>query len=443
MTRRTPRGPRAQVTAPAVTTTPASAPAAPASPAIPPATAPHDATTETHVSTRTVDVPALLNRLQVVAVAACLLFAVATATLQLLAWHANRAAADDTEQLVRVQNIQSTLFRADALATNAFLVGGLEPPAQRKAYDTAIDQVSASIADAAEAQPADRNALAALNTSVNHYAATVEQARANNRQGFPVGAEYLRTASNQLRTEAVPIVAELVDANSQRAEDEMHGQHPPWFLLVGAVALLALYLVNRQLASRFRRRFNLGLVGAAAVVLILTLVAVFVSTGQRSDNESLLSGSYRTAVDEATARTAGNDAKSNESLRLIARGSGQAFEDAWKAASTTVEAKTTAGDDWAAYVAVHERIVKLDNDGRWDAAVALATTSAPGGSTAALETFDRHAQAVVTDNGSSTVDTLRSGNGGVLALAIVTLLLGLVAAGAATWGIGQRRREYA
>ena len=56
---------------------------------------------------------------------------VITAGLQVLAWQANRAAADNTEQLVRVQNIQSTLFRADALATNAFLIGGLEPPAQR------------------------------------------------------------------------------------------------------------------------------------------------------------------------------------------------------------------------------------------------------------------------------------------------------------------------
>ena len=52
---------------------------------------------------RTADVPTLLNRLQVLAVAACVLFGVITAGLQLLAWQANRAAADNTEQLVRVQ----------------------------------------------------------------------------------------------------------------------------------------------------------------------------------------------------------------------------------------------------------------------------------------------------------------------------------------------------
>jgi len=47
-----------------------------------------------------------------------------------LALSLSRAKAD-TAQLIRVQKIQSNLLSADATATNAFLVGGLEPPAQR------------------------------------------------------------------------------------------------------------------------------------------------------------------------------------------------------------------------------------------------------------------------------------------------------------------------
>ena len=50
---------------------------------------------------------------------------------------------------------------------------------------------------------------------------------------------------------------------------------------------------------------------------------------------------------------------------------------------------------------------------------------------------------MVDRNGTDTTRTLRSGNNGVLVLAILTLLLGLAAAGAAAWGVGQRRREYA
>ena len=49
----------------------------------------------------------------------------------------NRAEAD-AAQLIRVQQIQTNLLIADATATNAFLVGGLEPPAQRAPYDQAM-----------------------------------------------------------------------------------------------------------------------------------------------------------------------------------------------------------------------------------------------------------------------------------------------------------------
>ena len=49
-------------------------------------------------------------------------------TLHRLARTLDRAEAD-TAQLIRVQNIQTDLLSADAAATNAFLVGGLVPPA--------------------------------------------------------------------------------------------------------------------------------------------------------------------------------------------------------------------------------------------------------------------------------------------------------------------------
>ncbi len=303
--------------------------------------------------------------------------------------------------------------------------------------------MSRSITDAAEAQSADRAVLADLNTIVNRYSTSVELARANNRQGFPVGAEYLLTAGGQLRAEAGPIITALVDANAQRSEDEM-GAQQPWFLLLpGLAAFALLFWVNRQLAARFRRRFNIGIVAAAAAVAVLTLVAIVVSQGQRSANQDLLDGSYKDAVDNASARTAGNDAKANESLRLIKRGSGQVYEDAWAAADGKVRDTTSADAAWDRYAAVHQRIVTLDTNGRWDDAVELATTPDARGSTAAFEAFDEQSRETVASSGRTTTDELRAGNSGILVLAVVTLLAGLAAAGAAAWGVGQRRKEYA
>ena len=166
------------------------------------------------------------------AIAVCLVFGALTALQLALSWQANRTAAADTEQLIRVQGIKTSLLRADALATNAFLIGGLEPAEQRAAYDDAIDQTVRSITDAADAQPADRAALNALSSAVLDYTGDMELARANNRQGLPVGGAYLRKASGELRSTALPIVDELVGANSD-PDARRDGRPPP---LAGAAA---------------------------------------------------------------------------------------------------------------------------------------------------------------------------------------------------------------
>src|SRR4051794_11947031 len=83
----------------------------------------------------------------------------------------------NTAQVVRIQTIYADLVRADAAATSSFLVGGIENPAQRADYDASMDRVAQGIAAAAEAQPADGDALGTLNGAVQDYAATVEEAR--------------------------------------------------------------------------------------------------------------------------------------------------------------------------------------------------------------------------------------------------------------------------
>lgn len=426
--------------APNAGTTPQSAPASATTGPPASASAPSPASAS---STR--DVPTLLNRWQVAAVAACIVFAALTALLQVLGWQANRAAADNTQQLVRVQNIQSTLFRADAIATTSFLVGGLESPDQRQAYDEAIDEVTRLIADAARAQPADRQVLAALNSAVNRYTTASTQARVTNRQGFPVGAEYLRGASAQLRDEAQPLLAALTGANSERAEDELGSQHPLLMLLPGLGALVVLWWVNRNLERVFRRRFNVGLAAAFAVIALLTLVSASVSSGHESSNDDLRTGEFEIAVDEATARTAANDAKSNESRRLGAQGSGAVFEEGWQEAAqrVTEHASGRTLGDWQRYAELHDRVLALEEDGKYDEAVALATTTDADGPTAALDAYDAAAQEVVASAAAATDDELRSGNGFYLFLAVLTLVGGLAAAGLCAWGIAQRRREYA
>ena len=132
--------------------------------------------------------PSLLLRLRILAVVAVLGVTAGLLANLAVTWQVTAQARADSEQLLRVQGIKVDLLRADALATNAFLIGGLEPSSQRAAYDDAISAVSGDIADAADAQPADKAVLERLGGEVVDFAEAMEQARANNRQGYPVGS---------------------------------------------------------------------------------------------------------------------------------------------------------------------------------------------------------------------------------------------------------------
>ncbi len=358
-------------------------------------------------------------------------------------------AQDDVAQLIRVQQIQNYLLSADATATNAFLVGGLEPPEQRARYDEAITETATLIAAAADAQPADAEALAALNKQVVEYAATIEQARANNRQGLPVGAQYLRIASSQLRNQALPLLHNLVDANAARADSEMARVNLGY--LFPAAALLGLgglVLIQVTVARQFHRRINVGLLAASAVLLVALVAGLVAAIQLDSRVTAAREDSFARVNTAAAARIAANDAKSNESLTLIARGSGQAFDKAWGASAATVDAGlTTLGDgalraDWDGYQSTHRRIRELDDGGRWEDAVTLATGTGASSANATFGAFDERIATVLQTATEETTTALS----GRLAGLIVGLFL-LVGAGIGTAvlgrsGLAQRREEY-
>ncbi|KAA1425599.1 hypothetical protein [Nocardioides antri] len=395
------------------------------------------------------DTPSLLNRLQIIGIATVLAFGLLSALIQFLSYQSDGRAADDTEQLVRVQEIQSTLLRADAIATNLALIGGSGDPEQiadrDTEYDAAIARVFTLIAQAAEAQPADENALAALNVEVSAYATAIAEARSNLRQNWPVGKEYLSGASAALRADALPILENLVTANSERADDSMGGQHPFWLLLVGLAAVGVLVWLNLQLARRFRRYVNVGVAVAGVIVVVTTLVAAIAAWRADSQNDGLQDEELRMAVDQAEARTAGNDAKAYESLRLVKRGSGATYEPLWQESAEVVTdvADRSILDEWEAYVAKHEAIVRSDNEDLRGPALRVATAAGANGSNAPFDAFDAAAQKLVDDNAATTTDELRAGRTLALIGSLLTVVLGFAAAVAVARGIGARRREYA
>ena len=365
-----------------------------------------------------------------------------------LAYSLDRAQAD-TDQLIRVQKIQTNLLAADATATNAFLVGGLEPPGQRAAYEQAIDEAGALIAEAARAQPADGAALSALNDEVVRYASTVEQARANNRQGLPVGAQYLRIASADLRGVALPILTNLVDANTRRASAAMETQLPALaFGVLGLLVLAGLILAMVWVARTFKRWINPGLLAASTVVLVILIGAGIGLTTISGGVAELQSGSFNRLTLVSRALIEANNAKSNESLTLIARGSGTAFEQAWQASAEQIETNLQQSGNpelaelWTGYAEVHSAIRELDDSGRWDQAVSRATGSGKDSANVRFAAFDGPATEFVEEMAGLTQDGLAGPRIGLTIGAVLILLAGIAAALLGRRGVADRLREY-
>ncbi len=364
-----------------------------------------------------------------------------------------------TDQLVRVQSIYADVLRADADASNAFLVGGLEDPVQRADYEAAMKRAATTITEAATAQSADGVALAALNSALQDYAALVERARAENRQGLPIGVTYMTSASSGLRTAAVPVLEALLQANTERSQGELATAGRSWpTLLTGVMALAVLALVSVWLARRTHRYLNAGLAAATVAVLVALVAGIVVFNGIGYDARQVANNQLAGTIALTSARTAAFDARANESLGLIRRGQAGPSETLWKARDAEVTSRLSAlakvnwyggsgtsasalSDAWAAYEKAHAQVRALDDAGTWDAAVAKATSATEPPRTT-FDTFQTASATAVDAFQKALTSDIEGPATKALITALVLLLAGLAAAVLSTRGIAQRVEEY-
>ncbi|WP_423462036.1 hypothetical protein ACO229_15415 [Promicromonospora sp. MS192] len=400
--------------------------------------------------------PGRLALATTIAVAACLLLAVTgflAGTGQSAALH---DAQRDAAQLVGTQELRNDLVSADATATNAFLVGGLEPAEARARYE-------ASLSEAAEAVPAlaatargegEAADLATVSDSVQRYAGLVESARANNRQGFPVGAAYLDQASAALRDEVLPTLDGVAVSTSERVDDDMGSVSLAQALLLFVLlALVALAAVQLWLARRTHRVLNTGLAAASVALLVGGIVAAAAVLGGNGVARSVAGGPYAATVATSQALALATDAKSMESFTLIKRGSGADFEESYQESlaeaknllTSAAEATDTGSDPLALleeWDTRHAEIRALDDGNDWDGAVAAATSTADDSAGAAFTAFTDAAHADVEATSTAAVDRLGSAATTAQVAAWVALVLGVAGAVAAATGMNVRLKEY-
>ena len=397
--------------------------------------------------------PGRLRVAGAVSVAACLLFGLVGFGAVRNRSNAIADARSHAAQLVRIQDIRSNATQADAAATNAFLVGGLEPADERKSYDDGIAGATADIAAASAGSTSDAAVLAKTNQVLAQYAGLMESARANNRQGFPIGAAYLRQASNLLRTEALPALAQAVAveqtritkaySNAARAENVLVA------ILVLAVAVLL--FVQVWLSFKTRRLLNTNLVAATAIVIVGGVIGIGLMTLAEHSATDVRSGSLANTIALATARTDAFDAKSAESLTLINRGSGQPFEVQYQ---SVINDASTALSGISGRAPATAPVAALRTYEKAHTLVRSATTPAIGtapfdsrppptrGTKTTFAAFDSVSRVSLSGQASHVADGLNSARRPLGVTAVLLLIAGLAAAVLAWRGVAARLREY-
>ncbi|MTD57068.1 hypothetical protein [Amycolatopsis pithecellobii] len=364
------------------------------------------------------------------------------------------------------QEIYRSLADADATATGAFLAGGLEPAETRQRYEADIAQAGNALAIAVAArEPADVTAqdspLAVLTGQLPVYTGLIETARADNRQGLPLGAAYQREASNLLRSELLPAAQQLYQGESgQLAADQDRATRPPWAEVLLALVVLALLLVAQGfLRRRTNRVLNAGLlVATAAAVLSLGWVLIATVSAMNDTADSRADGSAQVDV-LAEARIATLSARVDETLTLVARGAGSAYQDdyvksAGQLAGLLDEARARATDpevarivesaraDAQAWASAHTAIRAADDQGDYVTAVRRATDAGPVGAAGSFDRLDRDLRSAIDrarDTFGAEVNAAARDLSG--AMAAVIALAVLVAAGSVA-GIWRRLRDY-
>ncbi|WP_264014884.1 hypothetical protein [[Mycobacterium] manitobense] len=349
------------------------------------------------------------------------------------------------------QNLYAALSAADAAAASAFLSGGTLSAPARMRYQQALAAASSALVDVtAGATDADTRAEAAeVSTQLATYTGLVELARANNLQEFPVGSAYLREASSLMQTELLPGAERIFarDLAVVHAGQRAVGATPVAGLVLLTVLLAVLLAGSLALRARTNRQVNIGLIVAAAVVvLVMTWIVTATWVAAASIERGQSEGTARFGQ-LAKARILAQQARTDEMLQLIARGDITRGEESFRGRLDELTGVLGSGpvavlDEVQRWSAAHDRQVTAYVGGEYNAAVTQAVGSHPNGSAAqfaevesTLRDHIEQTRAVLRDRTAEAGDALAWTPLGT------TLLLALAAV-AATAGLWPRLEEF-
>ena len=370
---------------------------------------------------------------------------------------------------VTAQGVYRSLSDADAAAATIFLSGPAATDADADRFAADISQTSAGLLTLSVA-PGASTALhidvGVVAAELPVYTQLVATALADNRQGLPVGAAYLREASALLRSAVLPAAEDAYRVESARlaADQDGAGAAPDALIAVGALLAAVLIATQVLLARRTRRWLNAGALLATLAALALTVwtAADLLGEGGALDR-ARGDGQVVSALDNA--ELASVRAHGDEVLSVAARGEDSGSYDQDFGATGTqlggfLATARGAGDAQGsarplddalqqdkAWTDDHAALQALENEPQADTsafnqALALVTGTDQRGSGAAFGRLDSDVAQARADEQAAYLGALGDGHGDLSGLAAGSAGLAALAALAGLAGIWQRLREY-
>jgi hypothetical protein len=410
--------------------------------------------------------PGKLLMVSVLTLAGAVVFGVIATSAEHSRARAATAVRAQTEPLlVQAVALYTKLSDANATATATFATGGPESPAARARYLADLRSASNALATLTREIGRSRLASGAVRTigeQLPVYSGLIEAARANNRQGYPVGAAYLRQASALLTATILPAADGLYSTEATQLTDDYGtgtGTGALVVLIAAIVAALAVLLLAQRFVTRISRRTLNVFMAAGTVVLIG--VSIWAVVGLLNEQSALASA--RRASDSVEVLSATSvllsRAQSDQSLTLVNRGSDEIdpldfkqvmarldgpaglVADASKRARVAGESTSAAAlaSGFGRYGSLNARIT--GDEGQGLTAAAIATATGPGATTVTSGlTADLNGQIAAAQRRFS--DDARTATSSLAGLAIAIPVLTAVAAILAVLGLRRRLQEY-
>jgi hypothetical protein len=397
---------------------------------------------------------------------------------------ADTVATTSAPELVTAENLYGNLADADATASTIFLRTGQEPREARQRYLTDVSAAGRQLADFSRSAASSPGALRAVRTITERlpaYTGLVESARANNAQGFPVGAAYLRQASATMHNEILPAATDLYREAARRLRDNYEaGTSTLTLVLVlaagfGVLALLA--VVQIFVWRRSNRILNLGLVAATVLVVgLLGWTLVRFASAHDALNQAQQRGSDSVEV-LSSARILTLRAQNNENLALIERGTGDVYTAEFARIMDQLGGKdgTSGILGYAAAIAdrtgdgarvrslaaefttlrdLHAQVRNKDDGGEYSQAVALSVGTSdpelaasfgkagPGQELAAVDRLEHALQGDITRSHSRLSSAAKDARLGFGALEVAIPVFAIIAGLLVLLGLERRIGEY-